>query len=337
MGHEHGFLAVTFALTAASCGAVEYGGGSSNTGGADGGGADAAGGSGTSVGHIVYTSNSHLYRIAARSGSAPEDLTAVLPGGAGAWGDLSPDGQWLVYAGDHGCSDYTECLMVVRTSDWSTAVEVKPGGEIVHPVGRAAIASGGGLVVYAVPGTTHAVDLFATTRSGDTWSAPISLTDGSDRAFNQLPRFSGDATQLVLDCGSDVYSQTGTTICEANRDGSGFRSLLDPWPAAGTPNERHHAGLAPDGSLVFEADADGERIWRLPPATAIPTVIGDYNDDNTPCVLPDGRVASLYLGRAGGVGAHELKVMNLDGTDPLMLVTFASGDGITDIGLGCGL
>jgi len=113
--------------------------------------------------------------------------------------------------------------------------------------------------------------------------------------------------------------------------------LLDPWPAAGTPNERHHAGRAPDGSLVFEADADGERIWRLAPASAIPTVIGDYNDDNTPCVLPDGRVASLYLGRAGGAGAHELKVMNLDGTHPVMLVTFASGDGIADIGLGCGL
>jgi hypothetical protein len=29
--------------------------------------------------------------------------------------------------------------------------------------------------------------------------------------------------------------------------------------------------------------------------------------------------------------------MNLDGTHPVMLVTFASGDGIADIGLGCGL
>ncbi|HET9987272.1 MAG TPA: hypothetical protein VFQ65_02110 [Kofleriaceae bacterium] len=282
---------------------------------------------------MIYTASNRLYRITAQAGAAPDDLSAVLAGGAPSWGDTASDGEWLVYAGDTGCSDYSECLMIAHAGAWSSAVEVRPGGQSVHPAGRATIASGGDAIVYAAPGT-HALDLFATTRTGAAWSAPIEITTGSNRDYNQLPRFSADAAKLTFDCGSDQYSQTGTTICEVGRDGSGFTTLLEPWLAAGSPNERHHAEIAPDGSVVFEADANGERIWRLALGSQIPALIGNFNNDNTPCVLPDGRVASIYL---GGSGAHELKVMNADGTSPVMLVTYTGGEGLTDIGLGCGL
>ncbi len=298
-------------------------------------GSDAGDSGGTPTGHVVYLANGRLYRIAAQPGAVPEDLTAELTGGTGSWVDSAPDGAWLVYAGDAGCADYSGCLMRAPVGDGGVAYEVRPGGASVHPVGRSTIAAGGDVIVYAAPGT-HALDLFATTRTGDAWSAPVELTAGSDRAYNQLPRFSADGATIAFDCGADVYSQTATTICEVASDGSGFRALFDPWPAAGMPGERHHAGLAADGSLVFEADADGERIWRLAPGAVLPVVVGNFNNDNTPCALPDGRIASLYLGRPGNTGAHELKVMDPDGRDPLMLVTFGRGDGITDTGLGCG-
>ncbi len=60
----------------------------------------------------------------------------------------------------------------------------------------------------------------------------------------------------------------------------------------------------------------------------------DVHDDNSPCVLPDGRIASLWLDRDGNQsGAHELKLMNADGTGGVMLVTEKD---IQDIGIGCG-
>jgi hypothetical protein len=59
----------------------------------------------------------------------------------------------------------------------------------------------------------------------------------------------------------------------------------------------------------------------------------DWWDDNSPCVLPDGRIASLYLDRPGGPGYHELKVMNPDGTNPILVLLNID---IHDIALGCG-
>jgi hypothetical protein len=57
-------------------------------------------------------------------------------------------------------------------------------------------------------------------------------------------------------------------------------------------------------------------------------------NDNSPCVLPDGRIVSLWLGRPGNRnGVHELKVMNEDGSRARMLLENVDVD---DIGTGCG-
>ena len=54
-------------------------------------------------------------------------------------------------------------------------------------------------------------------------------------------------------------------------------------------------------------------------------------NDNAPCVLPDGRIASLWLNRPGSESQHELKVMTPDGSSYAMLVT-----GVDIEQLGCG-
>ena len=41
--------------------------------------------------------------------------------------------------------------------------------------------------------------------------------------------------------------------------------------------------------------------------------VSAYSGDGAPCVLADGRVASLWPGRPGGSGIYELKVMTPDG------------------------
>ena len=58
-----------------------------------------------------------------------------------------------------------------------------------------------------------------------------------------------------------------------------------------------------------------------------------YNNDNSPCVLPDGRIVSLWLDRPDGPSVHELKVMSADGASFEMILPDVD---VLDIGLGCG-
>jgi hypothetical protein len=58
-----------------------------------------------------------------------------------------------------------------------------------------------------------------------------------------------------------------------------------------------------------------------------------FANDNTPCVLPVGSIASLWMQRPGGPSYHELKVMNANGSGDFMLVINVD---IIDDGLTCG-
>jgi hypothetical protein len=70
-------------------------------------------------------------------------------------------------------------------------------------------------------------------------------------------------------------------------------------------------------------------VGATPPVKVAPA----FTNDNSPCVLPDGSIASLWLNRPGGTGVHELKVMKPDGSSFFMLVI---NQDVADIGLGCG-
>jgi len=50
-------------------------------------------------------------------------------------------------------------------------------------------------------------------------------------------------------------------------------------------------------------------------------------------VLPDGRIASLWLDRPDGEGLHELKIMTADGSSFYMALKEVD---VLDRGLGCG-
>lgn len=85
-----------------------------------------------------------------------------------------------------------------------------------------------------------------------------------------------------------------------------------------------------------EADVDVScaAIWCLPLAAAEPVKVNaDFDNDNSPCVLPDGRIVSLWLLRPGGSGFHEIKIMGPDGGSHIMVLTDVD---VFDTGLGCG-
>ena len=60
--------------------------------------------------------------------------------------------------------------------------------------------------------------------------------------------------------------------------------------------------------------------------------VGDTRNDNSPCVLWDGRIASLWLQRPGGASTHEIKVTDPMGRSPVMVQTDVD---VMDVGISC--
>ena len=300
----------------------------------------------SSIGHVTYRLGEQIYRIKALEGATPENMSQALDalsplpsGGRDDNLNISPDGKWLVLDTerfDEDCNGWA-CLAVVK-GDLSAGDVVRINGNEIHPNGFPAIASGGNLIVYENNDDAHENDLWAVSRSSNAgaWTGPVLLTGSSSYQYNYQPAINATGTKVLFDCTNAPYSEA-TSICEVGTDGTGFRVVLTPADSpAGLPDtgELHQPDYAPDGSIVFEADWDGEKIWRLPVGATVPVKVAPaFTNDNSPCVLPDGSIAGLWLNRPGGSGDHELKVMKSDGSSYFMLVT---GADVLDIGLGCG-
>jgi hypothetical protein len=305
------------------------------------GGAAASG-----AGQIAYNvDEGHVYRVAATAGATPEDLSLALdalgPTATDEWVDISPDGAWLLLGTerfDPDCADWT-CLAVVP-ADLSAGEAVRTADGVLHPEGPGAIAAGGDLIVYVDDGGPHDLDLWATSRQGESWSAPVLLTGASMYQYHGQPAIAADGARVVFDCGDESDTSAGTAICEVGTDGSGFRVVLTPADSPpglprpeGTSGTIHNPAYAPDGAILFEADWTGDAIWRLPAGATEPQPVASaFTNDNAPCVLADGRIVSLWRERPGnGQGLRELKVMSPDGASYAMLVT---GVDIEEIGCG---
>ena len=313
-------------------------------------GTPASAGEDTGAGHILFRLPSgHAYRLPAHAGSKPRDVSAALDAMSPGKDFLvtgSSDGEWLmVTTSRFGCGE-DACAALVDARACRAQVIVADG-DMVHPNAHSAVAPHGAAVVYPAHGV-HPMDLFAVTRAGDGWSSPVNLTAHAPTHYNQQPVVSPDGKRVLFDCGSDPGSGPGTSICEVGLDGAGLHVAI----AAGLHGRRgadHHAAFAPDGSIVFEGTWAGgaEQVWRARPGQD-PTLVNQetnpedasepvYSDDNSPCVLPDGRIASLWLGRKGaGVAkkgsGHELKVMGPDGSGGEMLLIDVD---VVDTGIVC--
>jgi hypothetical protein len=293
-----------------------------------------------SGGHITYTlPDDRAFLSSTEANAVAIDIGDVLdtmaPGWDG-WLNISPDGQWLLLESerfDPECDGWA-CLMVTDTS-LTTPEIIKADGQVIHPEGFSAVASGGHLVIFVANDGPNDLDLFATTRLDSGWSTPRLLTSDSPYSWHQQPAISANGLQVIFDCGDESYGDMA--ICEVNVDGSNFRIILtSDNPPEGMPagSGWHHPDYAPDGSIVLEGDWGGETIWHLPLNASEPVMVnGVFNNDNSPCVLPDGRIVSLWLDRPDAEGFHEIKVMNSDGSEDSLILRDID---VLDVGIGCG-
>lgn len=295
-----------------------------------------------SGGQITFISEEEreAYRVEARAGAKLEHLTPALDKlskGKDRFVNVAPDGSFLLLDTTRfGCDDWG-CLALVK-ADLSEGAAILAKDQTVHPDGSAAVGPGGNVVVYSIEaGTDHPRDLVAIRRKDGAFGAREILSADSPYPFNKQPSISHDGRKVVFDCGPEPYAGDGTAVCEVGTDGAGFRVVAAPGKPGATEKVDgfHHPAYAPDGSIVVEADKRplGERIWRIP-ASGEPYLVGElFGNDNSPCVMPDGRVVSLWLGRRGGEGKHELKVMSPDGEDHFMVFGDVEP---ADVVLGCG-
>ena len=280
----------------------------------------------------------HIYRIRPEAGARPIDLTLALnqlsQGTEDESVSTSPDGSWLAVVTDRfGIGGGWPGLAVVA-ADLSSGEAVRVNGEVIHPEGAVAIASGGNLVVYSVGEGPHTRDLWAARRSNGIWTARL-LTTNAPYAFNSQPAISADGTRVLFNGGNQPYNTGSEAICEVGVDGTGFRRAVTnaQRPSGTSSGALHHADYFSDGSIVFEADWSGDQIWRLPPGSNQPVRVSSATNENSPCVLADGRIVSLWLNRPGNtLGVHELTIRSATGT--LLAVLLPDVD-ILDIGISC--
>ncbi len=297
---------------------------------------------------VTFVAADRLWRIEATAGALPEDLTArldaiaPLPGRHQGPITVSPDGSWYVFRSERfEPGSQGNAGLCIAPSDFSRAETVVVNGTTIHGDGMGQAVAGGLAIVYVDGGGPHTRDLFVVRRAGNTWTGPFLLTAASPYAFHDLPVLTADNSRVVFQAGPQPYGAAGTRLCEVMLDGNGFQTLLEasavppgfgPSPALRVP------APAPDGSIVFEAEwTGGEQVWRLPANRGNAVLIAArFVNDNSPTVLPDGRIASLWLEAPGASGLHQLKVMDPDGSNELLLTLGASFTEVSDVGMGAG-
>lgn len=255
-----------------------------------------------------------LERIPLEPGAEPEPLRPLLPEApqnlTETWATISPNGEWLIMDSERlGCEDYV-CLVTARNFTDLEVVQVGP--EVLHTAGSgySAITSDGNTVVFPDDRGPHEIDLWATSRARIAWDEPVLLSGDSDARFNDHPMVSPDGTKVLFDCRPEIYDPARGNICEASLDGDGLGVAVgaEDGPGAAADSYVRHGSYAPDGSIVFEAFWNNQRqIWRHEAGSEPELINPTHAEDTSPCVLPDGTVASLYEGK--------LKFMSPDGLD----------------------
>jgi len=272
-------------------------------------------------GTVSYMAGGTIFQLDVRDGAKPVNLSLKLNALAMGQDDylaVSRNGEFLTISTTRftpECSEWA-CLAIV-SDQGSKADSVLLKGVPVRPSGHAAVSNDGNRLVFAGGDGPHAQDLFLLERNGEEWVGPRLITEVSPHNYNTAPVLNSDGTRVLFDCGPVPYGQAGTGICEILVEGLLLTQVVD---SSQHPDGKegeflaHHGDYLPDGAIVFEADWNGSQLWTVREGDEKPIRLNsEFSNDNMPCVLPGGYIASLWLERPGAVGASELKIAQSDG------------------------
>ncbi len=256
---------------------------------------------------------------------------AKINTGQETWINLSPNGKWLLLDStrlDSSCEDWA-CLIYGKRDSLDFKTIKLTDDSVIHPEDFSAISNDAKFIVVHLS-QDERNDLFVSQQeSNNTWSALKSITSSSPSTNNKRPAISADGTEILFDCGEN--------ICLVNSDGTNLKTLIR---LSDKPNNSWesitNADFDTHGNVVFQGTFVATWPWRYNRKTANITLINNKNNnDNFPCVLSNGDIASLWFDRVeNNSGKAELKIMNATGKSQVIAIT---GDKeIANAPLGCG-
>ncbi len=286
----------------------------------------------TETQYISHMLDGHARVIEAKVSGAVTDISdhlLTLDSGEESWINISPNGEWLLMESSRlnsECSGWA-CLIYGKRDLSEFKVIMSSSGAVMHPEGFSAIANGGDVIVaHMIEDERN--DIFVSKKTGTDWSTPQSISSTSPSDNNRNPAISANGEEVLFSCGEN--------ICMVDIDGSNLKTVikLSDKPV-GSWSQIKSADFDINGDIVFEAEDDSERIWRYNRSSLEVSVINaSQTNDNSPCVLSDGNIASLWLNRPNNSsGGHELKIMNATGSNYSMII---EDKDISDFGIGCG-
>lgn len=270
---------------------------------------------------------------------------------------VSTDGAYLAFRSRRFAPNPDEGdVLTLMTSDLNDiqAIQAENLAGVLFPVspdGKFAVGPNGSFVIFSARsddwGGPHLNDLYLTRRMLSGWTKPLLLSAASPFPYQFEPSLSQDGQSVFFAAGTDPYQYSA--ICQVGTNAAAFQILVSTngIPANFTASQIHSPAQEQSGSIVFEGEngpgVAGERIWRFNPATGGLAVVINVPNDNSPVLLPDGRILSLEI--PDGFNKHNLKLMDADGQNGFLLASeaqpqfapvFQFDSDVSDIGIGAG-
>lgn len=259
------------------------------------------------------------------------NLLAKSNSGEESWINLSSNGEWLLLDStrlDPSCEGWG-CLIYGKrgSSDFKT-IKLQDGS-VIHPENFSAISNDAKFVIVHLS-QDDGSDLFISKQENNSrWSTLKSLSDSSPSTNNRNPAISADGKEILFECGKN--------ICLVNSDGTNLKTIIH---LEDKPNNSwesiSNADFDTQDNVIFQGTFIATWPWRYNRKTAEITLINNKNNnDNSPCVLSNGDIATLWFDRAeNNSGNAELKIMNSTGTSQFIAITGEKE--IVNSPLGCG-
>lgn len=289
---------------------------------------------------VVFTSNNGtndiLWRMKASLPAVYENISealdahALYPGIHKGPVSISQNGEWFIFRStrfDAASAANGEAITIAKYDMSVIETPMNPNPNWYYGEGLAQVSNDGQSFIYVDAGPVHNRDVFKVNKvTATSWNPPVNLTANSTFSYNTHPRFSEDQNKVIFNASEDPYIASNIAMT----DFSGNVTMLVATSDIAGCGLLNSGNLLTDGTLIFEAETDAERIWTKNTSASYSAINTSMTNDNSPCIARN-KILSLSLPNT----THQIKMMNMDGSNPIMLTNAnALFDEVMDIGIG---